>query len=97
MNGSAAGTPRGANTNLHYNKNDLMAALTAVVTSGSPSASLRKTRGPGKGGVNEVFSSRRTSGTTTPNGTEKQVCCTQYRSAWVWGNCAEWDRKIALV
>ena len=75
-----------------------MAALTAVVTSGSPSASLRKTRGPGKGGVNEVFSSKRASGATTPSGMEKQVrsggnLLLQFLSACLCGNGALWGRQ----
>ncbi|XP_070208044.1 espin-like [Littorina saxatilis] len=67
-NSSMPGTPRGPGDPVHHSKNDLMAALTAAVTSGSPSASLRKTRGPGKGGINEVYS-KKVLGATTPNGT----------------------------
>ena len=62
---SGALLPRGASTSYIACKDELMASLTAVVTSGSPSASLRKTHGPGKVGPKEVFSFRRMSQAST--------------------------------
>ncbi|XP_076472792.1 uncharacterized protein LOC143302129 isoform X2 [Babylonia areolata] len=68
---STPGTPRGGDL-IDQQKTDLMSALNALVTTGSPSASLRKTSGPGKGGVKEVFSSRKTPGGAVGSGSSKQ-------------------------
>ncbi|KAL8581845.1 hypothetical protein ACOMHN_010219 [Nucella lapillus] len=71
VSGSVPGTPLSGGLAIDQQKTDLMSSLSALVQSGTPCASLRRTGGPrGKGGVSEVFSSgRKNAGASAVNGT----------------------------